>query len=40
MGTPFLETVKWINRLVSFNQIEQKPVILKWPRIWVEKIYL
>jgi hypothetical protein len=39
MGTPLLDTVKWVDGLAFFRQCEQTPVIFEWPRIWVEKAY-
>jgi hypothetical protein len=39
MGTPLLDTVKWVNGLAFFKQCEQPPVIFKWPRLWAAKAY-
>jgi hypothetical protein len=37
MGTPLLDTVKWVNGLAFFTKGENSSVIFKWPRIWAEK---
>jgi hypothetical protein len=37
LGTPVLDTVKWVNGLAFFKRCEQTAVFFKWPRVWAEK---
>jgi hypothetical protein len=33
LGTPVLDTVKWVNGLAFFKRCEQTAVVFKWPRV-------
>lgn len=36
MGTPMLDTIKWVNGLVFFKQCERISVIFRWPHVWAD----